>query len=140
MTYNNSYEDSEIFVEKRMATDCNGEQCIVSCSCNSDKGWYYHTIVDQPVGQSMTLDPSTLNESANITYSTRATTADDYYITATSKRAYADLGTSAKPKRLSCKKTVDCAYYGYVSSCSTGTVGTQVTVQTDGAALTCYKD
>ena len=122
MTYNNSYVSStplvtigsksyyfgDIFTESTMSGNCNGTQCIVSCSCKA--GW------------------TTLSTS----YSTRAA-ASGAYVAVTAPRKYAD-GTPT------CRKSVSCADYGYVSSCPTGQVGTSVTVQTDGSDLKCYKD
>ncbi len=64
-------------------------------------------------------------------YSTRATGADSYYVEVTAPRTYAN-GTPT------CRKTVTCADYGYVSSLSSGYYGRRVTVSTDGASLTCY--
>ena len=120
MTYNNSYVSStplvtigsknyyfgDIFTESTMSGNCNGTQCIVSCSCKA--GW------------------TTLSTS----YSTRAA-ASGAYVAVTAPRKYAD-GTPT------CRKSVSCADYGYVSSISSGYYGKQVKVTTSGATLTCY--
>ena len=90
-----------------MSGNCNGTQCIVSCSCKA--GW------------------TTLSTS----YSTRAA-ASGAYVAVTAPRKYAD-GTPT------CRKSVSCADYGYVSSISSGYYSDKTyTIKTDGADLTCY--
>ncbi len=123
MTYNNSYVSSTPLVTIGSKSYYFGDiftESTMSDSCNGTKCY---------VSCSCKAGWTTLSTS----YSTRAA-ASGAYVAVTAPRKYAD-GTPT------CRKSVSCADYGYVSSISSGYYSDKTyTIKTDGADLTCYKN
>ncbi len=132
MTYNNSYVSStplvtigsknyyfgDIFTESTMSGNCNGTQCIVSCSCKA--GW---TDIKPSSGGYAIVNSPRIYAHTSTTYSARST-----------------YSVSSTPQQKTCYKKVTCEDIGYFSAEPANYTCNKFTVKLGSVDGTCYRN